>query len=117
MRKFLTMFTVLFLFIIATSALASDYNYDTKITPKEFDDWEVDNSFEVNDTLYIWVNNPDENAKLNRAILKIVSGALVEFICWNENDTPFNIMRRFIYNPGMHRYEEIGEESHEGLTW
>jgi len=118
MRKLLTIFTVLFLFVIVAPALASDYNYNTEIDPQQFNKWSIENAFKVKgkiNTIYVWVINQDKEAKLNRAVLKMAEGFLTEFICWNENDTAFSIMRRFKYNVQMSRYDEITGGSGKSL--
>jgi hypothetical protein len=116
MKKFLTIFIVMFLFVVVAPALASDYNYDTKVDPKQFSKWVVENDFVGNTgELYIWVKSPDEKAKLNRAILKTLGGFIIEFICWNKNDTSFSIIRRFKYNIRKDRYEEMDNGGYRDL--
>jgi len=113
MRKLLTVLTVLFLFAIVAPALASDYNHDSEVDAKQFSEWYIENVFEVRgekgepNSLYVWMENPDKWSKLNRVILKIKGELVVEFICWNENDTNFSVVRKFKYNKRMDRYDDI----------
>ena len=113
MRKLFTILTVLFLFAIVAPALASDYSHDSEVDAEQFCEWYIENVFEVRgekgepNSLYVWMENPDKKSKLNRVILRIKGELVVEFVCWNENDTNFSVVRKFKYNKRMDRYDDV----------
>ena len=113
MRKLFTILTVLFLFAIVAPALASDYSHDSEVDAEQFSEWTIENVFEVRgekgepNSLYVWMENPDKKSKLNRVILRIKGELVIEFVCWNENDTNFSVVRKFKYNKRMDRYDDV----------
>lgn len=109
MRKFLVIFTILFLFIIASPTLNSANTGKSEVNPKEFSKWTIESIMTggIRGEAYVWLKNPNEGIKINRAILKTVKGFIIEYMYWNENDTSFRIIRRFKYNLKKDRYDEM----------
>jgi len=108
MRKFLLIFIAIFLFVIMMPTLA---NADkSEVNPREFSEWTI-NGIILGDSgeTYVWLENPNKDVKINRAILKTVKGFIAEYIYWNENDTSFYMVHRFKYNMRKDRYDDVSD--------
>lgn len=120
MKKYLTVFAAIFLFAILVSTPISACTYESGIDPQEFNKWTIesilfDHSRPDGLHLYIWLKNPNKSVKINRAILNVIKGFIIEYMYWNENNTSFCEVHRFKYNIKNDYYEEIKEQLEEWM--